>query len=238
MIFDQAEFDLRCEWGEDGVVQLAAISDVVVIVDVLSFSTCVEIATQAGAMVFPYRWRDESAIAYAQSIQAELADHDRAARYSLSPASLQNLGAGTRLVLPSPNGSALSLNTGNAPTLTGCFRNYQAIAQAAQRFGSKIAVIPAGERWQNGNLRFAWEDWVGAGAILSQLNGSRSPEVDVAIASFHQAKDDLKRKMNQCSSGKELIAKGFAVDVDLASTLNTSNCVPWLVNGAYLKKGD
>lgn len=41
MIYDQSEFDLRCEWGAQGVSQLASISDVVIIVDVLSFSTCV-----------------------------------------------------------------------------------------------------------------------------------------------------------------------------------------------------
>jgi len=77
MIFDQSEFDLRCEWGQQGVTQLAPISDVVVIVDVLSFSTCVEIATNNGATIFPYQWKDESARTYAKSVQAELASSDR-----------------------------------------------------------------------------------------------------------------------------------------------------------------
>jgi hypothetical protein len=57
MIFDQSEFDLRCEWGDRGVTHLAPISDVVVIVDVLSFSTSVEIATNNGAIIFPYEWK-------------------------------------------------------------------------------------------------------------------------------------------------------------------------------------
>ena len=36
MTFNQCEFDIRCEWGENGVHQLAPISDAVIIVDVLS----------------------------------------------------------------------------------------------------------------------------------------------------------------------------------------------------------
>jgi 2-phosphosulfolactate phosphatase len=72
MIFDQEEFNLRCEWGAKGVSELAPISDLVVIVDVLSFSTSTEIATNNGAIIYPYQWRDESALDYAQSVQAEL----------------------------------------------------------------------------------------------------------------------------------------------------------------------
>ena len=58
MTFDQSEFDVRCEWGEHGVHQLAPISDAVIIVDVLSFSTCVAIATGRGAILFPSAWLD------------------------------------------------------------------------------------------------------------------------------------------------------------------------------------
>jgi hypothetical protein len=58
MTFDQAEFDIRCEWGLQGVMTLAPISDVVIIVDVFSFTTCVEIATNQGALIYPYRGDD------------------------------------------------------------------------------------------------------------------------------------------------------------------------------------
>lgn len=78
MTFDQSGFDVRCEWGENGVRQLALVNDVVIIVDVLSFSTCVEVANSRGAIVFPYGWKDESVSGFAASVNAELASFRRA----------------------------------------------------------------------------------------------------------------------------------------------------------------
>ncbi|MGL5074918.1 MAG: 2-phosphosulfolactate phosphatase, partial [Waterburya sp.] len=104
MNFDQIDFEVRCEWGKQGVLQLAPISDVIIIVDVLSFSTCIEIANSRGAIAYPYQWQDQSAKAFAQSVNAELADKRGSSSYSLSPASLISITPKTRLVLPSPNG--------------------------------------------------------------------------------------------------------------------------------------
>lgn len=238
VFFNQSQFDLRCEWGIHGVAQLAPVSDLVIIVDVLSFSTCVDIATHNGAIIFPYQWKNELAIDYARSVNAELASDRRSCSqgYSLSPSSLLNIPAGTKLVLPSPNGSALSLMTKQIPTLAGCLRNCQAIANFAQSCGTKIAVIPAGERWEDGSLRPAWEDWVGAGAILSYLNGSLSPEAESAVAAFYSFKDTIASVLRKCSSGKELIARGFSQDVELAAAFNSSSCVPLLIDNAYIKQ--
>jgi 2-phosphosulfolactate phosphatase len=240
MIYDQSEFDLRCEWGIQGVTQLAPISDVVVIVDVLSFSTCVEVATNNGAIIFPYPMKDESVVDYAKSIQAELASHRQhwtTTGYSLSPQSLLEIPPGTRLVLPSPNGSFLTLQTGTTPTLAGCLRNCEAVARVAQSYGRKIAVIPAGERWKDDNsLRPAFEDLLGAGAILSYLQGSLSPEVEVAVTTFQAFHKDLLGYLQRCSSGKELIAKGYESDVEIAAAYNISDCVPLLTDNAYVRK--
>jgi len=237
MIFNQSEFDLRCEWGIYGVTQLAPISDVVIIVDVLSFSTCVEIATNRGAIIFPYRWQDDTAIAYARSVNAILASRQRTASvgYSLSPSSLNQIPAGTRLVLPSPNGATLSLQTGKTPTLAGCLRNCQAIAEFAQSCGTKIALIPAGEKWKDGSLRPSLEDAIGTGAILSYLGGKLSPEAKAAVATFQMFRADLPLALSQCSSGKELISRGFSADIELAADLNVSNCVPIYRDRAYMR---
>ena len=60
MIFDQAEFEVRCEWGLRGLKELAPVSDIVVIVDVLSFSTALDVATARGGIVFPHFRNDLS----------------------------------------------------------------------------------------------------------------------------------------------------------------------------------
>ena len=233
MNFDQAEFEVRCEWGEKGVLQLAPISDVVIIIDVLSFSTCIDIANSLGAILFPYQWKDESVKAFAQSIDAEIAQKRGCSRYSLSPASLLPICQGTRLVLPSPNGSSLSLATAVTPILTGCLRNCRAVALAAMNYGRRIAVVPAGEKWSDGNLRPSFEDFIGAGAVISYLEGNLSPEAQLAVAAYRGVRQSLEHLMKQCGSSQELIERGFEQDVDLASEIDISDCVPTLVNGAY-----
>ncbi|NTV37160.1 MAG: hypothetical protein HGA53_09415, partial [Anaerolineaceae bacterium] len=96
MPLDQPNFDIHCEWGESGVIELAPFYDVVIIIDVLSFSTSVAVAVNRGAFVYPFPYRDETSEAYARSLGAELAvSRDDASGYSLSPVSLQNIPAGT-----------------------------------------------------------------------------------------------------------------------------------------------
>jgi glycine cleavage system H protein len=50
-VFDQDEFDVRCEWGLRGAERLAPTCDAVIVVDVLSFSTAVSVAVSRGAPV-------------------------------------------------------------------------------------------------------------------------------------------------------------------------------------------
>ena len=240
MFFNQQEFDVRCEWGERGLSQLLPGSEAIVIVDVLSFSTCVDIATSRGALVYPYRWKDQSAVSYAQSLNGVLANFNRKfdVGYSLAPTSLLEIPRGTRLVLPSPNGSSLTLATGQVPTFAGCLRNARAVATALLKIGSRISIIPAGERWDDGSLRPAFEDFVGAGAIINHLSGSRSPEAELAVAAFMGFSNDLLCRLKECGSGKELIERGFERDVDLAGELDSSNCAPVLVEGAYINQAE
>ena len=83
--------------------------------------------------------------------------------------------------------------------MAGCLRNCEAVAHFAQSYGSRISVIPAGERWEDGSLRPAIEDLVGAGAILSYLEGRLSPEAEAAMAVFHGLKDNLVTALRGCT---------------------------------------
>jgi 2-phosphosulfolactate phosphatase len=236
MIYNQAEYNIRCEWGEKGVLELAPVSDVVIIIDVLSFSTSVEIATNQNVVVFPYRWKDETSYSYAKSVEAQVADDKNVNGFKLSPMSLQNLPADLRLVLPSPNGSTLSLSTGPTWTLLGSLRNCEAVARSAMAKGRNIAVIPAGERWEDNTLRPCFEDLVGAGAIIRYLEGKRSPEAMVAATAFESASSNLHGLMSGCISGKEKIDRHEEGDIRLASDINASACVPILTGGAFIKE--
>jgi 2-phosphosulfolactate phosphatase len=213
--------------------EVAGISAVVIIVDVLSFTTALDIAISRGASVFPYPLKGESAAAYAASVGASVASARSHQTFSLSPASLQGLPAGYRLVLPSPNGAGLSFNCDHPKVLGACLRNAVAVAAAAVRLGATFAVVPAGEMWPGGELRPAVEDLIGAGAVIASLPGSRSPEAQLAVASFERFRADLSRTLRECSSGKELIDRGFIGDVELAAEYNVSSAVPRLVNRAY-----
>ena len=233
MTFDQREFEVRCEWGRGGLAEVSPVSDVAIVVDVLSFSTAVDIATARGAAVFPYPLKDRSAAAYADSAGAQLASSKRDSGLSLSPSSLESIPPGYRLVLPSPNGGALCFGANHPCLLTACLRNATAAAKAAVRLGSTFAVIPAGETWPNGEIRPALEDLVGAGSIIACLPGRRSPEAEMAVAAFEHFRGDLKSALRECQSGKELIERGFGADVDLAARHDVSVNVPLLADGAF-----
>jgi 2-phosphosulfolactate phosphatase len=100
------------------------------------------------------------------------------------------------------------------------------VADAARRAGGRVNVIPAGERWADGSLRPCLEDWLGAGAVISHLPGSRSPEADAASAVFERCRATLADAVRSCSTGRELEARGQANDLALASDLDASACAP------------
>ena len=234
---------VRLEWGVAAIEHLAVDVDCVVVVDVMSFSTCVDVAVARGASVYPYAWLDASARVYASGIGAELASVDRrlAGGWSLSPASLATVPTGLKLVLPSPNGSAIAFAARDKGVAVFCggLRNARATARACAGF-DRVLVVPCGERWPDGSLRPALEDLVGAGAIVAALGRmDSSPEARVAAlahGAFAQTAlgNDRRATLADCASARELVERGFAADVALCLDEDASDVAAQLVQDGFV----
>ncbi len=230
----QSDFAVRFDWGPTAVQSLAG-EGAVVIVDVLRFTTAVEAAGSRLARVYPYRWRDESAARFAESVGARLADHADRNGPSLSPLSLLELSADEAVVLPSPNGSAcsaLAAETG-VTVLAACVRNARAVGESLRENHTDIAVIACGERWPDGSLRPALEDFLGAGAVLAHVGGHQSPEARAAVAAWRDSVDRIEESLFASASGTELVETGWGDDVVYAAVPFVSDVVPVLRDGAF-----
>ncbi|MDX2646512.1 2-phosphosulfolactate phosphatase [Streptomyces sp. PA03-1a] len=245
--FLQTRHGVRFEWGPEGARRIGAHVACLVVVDVLSFTTAVTVAVEAGTAVHPYAWRDATAAAYARRVGARLAvgrrEVSERSPWSLSPAALRRAPYTPRLVLPSPNGSTIAAAAGEAATVVAaCLRNATAVGAWLARHGygvrdRPVAVIAAGERWPDGTLRPALEDLLGAGAVVTALRGhapavTLSPEARAAAAAFTGAPDPAGT-VAACASGRELSGGGFPEDVAIATEFDAATVVPVLSEGAF-----
>lgn len=227
----QSEWDVRFEWGPAGVEAVPA--DSVVVVDVLRFTTAVDAAVSRGAVVLPYRWKDDSAAEYAAGVGAVLADPGDPRGPSLSPVSLLSLRSGDRIVLPSPNGStcAATASAMGATVVASCLRNATAVGNWLKPRGGAVTVIACGERWPDGSLRPSLEDYLGAGAVIAALDGSRSPEAAAAAEAWLSAASRVQDVVASCASGREAAERGWARDLEFAVSVDASSCVPVFHDG-------
>lgn len=245
----QDGFAYRFDWGLDGLAVLAPVADVVVIVDVLRFTSAVSAAEESGATVLPYRWHDDTAATYAARHDAVLAGRREDGGPSLSPTDLLTLAPGTRLVLPSPNGATLAVaarDHGARHVLAGCLRNATATAEQARRLAGPtgtIAVIAAGERWHgsSGPLRPSAEDQLGAGAVLAALDPAASisapgcsPEAATARAAFVAARPRLAEVVAETASARQLAQLGFGDDVHTSSAWDVTDLAAVLRGEAFV----
>lgn len=223
---------VHVDWGETGARELGARCPVVVVCDVLSYSTSVSIATARGVTVWPHAWGDaDGAAARAVEVGALLAG-PRGSQVSLAPGSLAVLPAGTDVVLPSPNGAAccLAAAEAGATVVAGSLRNAAAVAGWIADRGD-VGLLAAGERWPDGSLRPAYEDWVGVGAIAALLADRFvwSAEAEAAAVAAR-----VRRSLFEVASGIELDERGFDRDVVMAQDVDADDVVPVLVEGRFV----
>jgi 2-phosphosulfolactate phosphatase len=238
----QSGFDVRLCWGPVGVQALGPEVATIVVVDILRFTTALEVATRSGAGVVPVRWPHDPTH---EPDAAEVADGAGRRGLSLSPATLRAVGAGERIVLPSANGShCCALAAARGPAVVGgCLRNAAAVARwhLSHRTGP-VGLVPCGERWPDGSLRPAVEDLIGAGAIVAALATldeavSLSPEAVAARAAYGAVAPDLHGALASSVSGRELSASGQQEDLAWAAEGDVSQCVPLLGADGVFRDG-
>lgn len=238
--FDQHGYRARLDWGRRGAREAALRRDVVVIVDVMSFSTTVATAARYGAFVYPCA-EDDDAGAIARRVDGEVAVHrsevPERGRFSLSPLTFVDAEAGARVVVPSPNGATCARLARDAPyVFAAAIVNAAAVAKAVRGILREteraVTVIACGERWhapsEEGALRFAIEDYLGAGAVLSKLGHPLSPEAQACARAFDACAGDLTNMLLECGSGRELRARGYETEVLFDAHLDGIDVAPEL----------
>jgi 2-phosphosulfolactate phosphatase len=179
----QSPHRIRLDWGRGGVHRAAERGDIVAIIDVLRFTTTVAAALSQNITIYPCEHRDRASDV-ARELGATVGGHGKI--FSLSPLTYTNEHRGQRVVLWSPNGATCARFAGQIPHLfAGAFVNANAVSGAVAKVlnesNSNATLIACGERWpienEDGEIRFAIEDYLGAGAILAGLDFDKSPKL-------------------------------------------------------------
>jgi 2-phosphosulfolactate phosphatase len=188
---------VRLDWGLAGLERLAE-ADVVVIVDVLHFSSTLADAVAAG---------DDVDLSEAATWSSD----------SVAPA------------------IAVTAAAGGAKVLVGSIRNATAVARAVQTIQetrqarTSVALIATGERDGSNDVRFAVEDQLGAGAIVSALTDlgidHTAPDAAVAAEGFRALRRALGHLVSASGSGRDA---ADAPSVAGASRLDAVSAVPVL----------
>lgn len=224
--FAQSSYQVRFEWGSAGLARLAR-ADVIIVVDVLRFS----------------------------STMADVVTTDRRITLAEAAEFSKNGGSVTATASTLSAQSAGNAEPWEPTVLLGSIRNASAVARAAMTIQERraartsVAVIAAGELTPSGEVRFAVEDQLGAGAIIAALTDLGidhvSPEAVVAGESFRALRRALRHLLGASGSARELAdgvpstqhmqAAGVRpATIDEAAELDGSDTVPQLSGDIFV----
>ena len=212
--FDQSAYQVRLEGGLDGLARLAP-ADVVVVVDVLRFSSTVTAALERGERVAL------DAAAHAVSLNGTAISRAAAA---LDPAPIVLLGC-------LRNASAVAEAIADEQRRRGARTSIALIA------GGELVPADAGVAARTAR-RFAVEDLLGAGAIVDALGvrgiDHTSPEAAAAGEAFRGLRAATRHLLAASGSGQELAERGAHDEVRAAAELDASTAVPVLREGVFV----
>ncbi|MGF7119552.1 2-phosphosulfolactate phosphatase [Methanobacterium oryzae] len=207
--------------------------DVAIMVDVLRASTTITVALDNFNEIIAVKDKNK-AIRLAKTHNATLAGEREGAKIlgfetGNSPVEIKNFNGNT-LVLTTSNGTRI-LEGMRAKSLVGSFVNARAVAKTASKIADDhIEIVMAGVRG-----RFAIEDFLGAGEIISNLKNFELDEM--AQAAYLASRDDemVSEAVKNSLSARGLKKLGFVNDIDFCIKKDIYNVVPFY-EGGIIKK--
>jgi 2-phosphosulfolactate phosphatase len=246
-IYGQIEYRCRFDWGVEGAISAAERGDIVVIVDTLSFSTAVVTAVNNYGIIYPAVDQDDL-LEISGRIDAVKAvprnDVPSEGRFSLSPETYFDLEADTSIILASPNGASCCRAAKAAPNVfVASLINAKTAGNTIEKImdltGRDVTLIACGERLklelENPGIRFAIEDLLAVGAILSYIRKDKSPEAQVCEAAFGAVENYIDEMIWDSISGRELRSHGFGHDVTYSARVNIIDTVAVLNDDKLVK---
>jgi 2-phosphosulfolactate phosphatase len=204
--FAQSSYQVRLEWGVDGLARLAP-ADIVVVVDVLRFSSTVV-----------------SQVADGQTVPLD-ADADAVSLNGAAVARAAGDGHGEVVLGSLRNAAAVAQHVLRRQGERGQ-RTSVAIIAAGERVSREDAAV-----------RFAVEDQLGAGAIIAALGDLGidhcSPDAAVAGEGFRALRGATKHLLTASGSGRELAEAGRRDEVLSAAAVDAASVVPLLLDGVF-----
>ncbi|MGZ7049237.1 MAG: 2-phosphosulfolactate phosphatase [Methanobacterium sp.] len=207
--------------------------DVAVMVDVLRASPTITVALDHFNQVFAVKDK-ETAVELARKHDAILAGERGGAKIKgfdtgNSPVEIKNFN-GTCLILTTSNGTRI-LEGIKAKTLIGSFINAKAVAKAASEIAEEhIEIVMAGV-----NGRFAIEDYLGSGEIISNLMDYDVDEM--ALGAYLASRDEEKvnKSIKNSKSAMNLKELGYNKDINFSIKKDIYDIVPIYQKGIIKK---
>lgn len=218
--FDQSDYQVRFDWGLDGLVRLEP-AGVIVVVDVLRFSTAATRAVEAGREIalLPEISSNGAPIAHAAAAHA-------ARGTTVLMGCLRNRSAIADAIVAEQHARGGRVSV--------------AVIAAGERAPRTEREVRGGEGEAKQVPRFAVEDLLGAGAIIDALITRGidhcSPEAAVAAEGFAALQRGLGHLLGASGSGRELAAAGLDADVAYAAALDASTAVAVLRDGVLVRR--
>ncbi len=250
--FDQHRYQVRHDWGIEGLERLAP-ADVVVIVDVLGLSTAVTGAVSRGESV------KLDAVAHAVSVDgAAVAQAAAGTDAVVLLGCLRNAGATAKAVLDVQH--QRGERTSIAVIAAGALRRAQGPESRAEGPEGRAegpegraegpedpaSESPASEgpRPEGQSVRFAVEDQLGAGAVIDALGSlgidHTSPEAAAACEAFRGLRGAVRHLLTASGSGQQLLLRQGQQPDDArdevlsAAAVDAASVVPVLRDGAFV----